>query len=260
VSAATSRDARLSVIVIARDEADRIGRCLASVKDLADEIIVLDSGSTDDTVAIARQYTDQVHETDWPGYGRQKQRALALAGGDWVLSLDADEEVSSELGAEIAALLAGQPACDAYAMRWAEVLLGRQLEYGGTARYVLRLFRRGRADFTDWQVHEKVVLADGAREGRLRGRLRHYSVRNFRQLLQKNLDYAMLMAERRHVAGRHGSLPGASLRALWVFLQRYIFRLGMLDGRAGYLLAVMHSQYTFNKYAGLWYLEQESKS
>ena len=251
---------RLSVIVIAKNEADRIARCLESVAGLADEIIVLDSGSTDGTVEIAKQYTPLVFETDWPGYGRQKQRALDKTQYDWVLSLDADEALTSALRDEIAGLLATQPACSAYAMRWRAVVLGKHLNYGGTSRYVLRLFNKHQAQFSDWIVHEKVVLPEGGKVGRLKGRLLHYSIRDFDQLMQKNMHYASLMAQRKHEAGKHGwGLIGASLRACFVFIQLYIFRLGILDGGIGYMLAVMHSQYTFNKYAGLWYRNRADK-
>ena len=252
-----SRTYSLSVIVITKNEQDRIERCLASIESIADEIIVFDSGSEDDTVKIAKQYTKNVSETDWPGFGIQKQRALNKTQCEWVLSLDADEEVTPELKTEIDCLLSGETEYNAYKVQWAEVLLGQQLNHGSRARYVLRLFRRDVASFSDSIVHEKVVLQDGEKVGVLNARLKHFSVRDFDHLMQKNTLYASLAAQSRFEKGVHGGgLFGAAFRAVFVFIHLYILRLGFLDGGAGFLMAVLHSQYAFNKYAGLWYMRK----
>jgi (heptosyl)LPS beta-1,4-glucosyltransferase len=140
------------------------------------------------------------------------------------------------------------------------MFLDKQLNHGANARYVLRLFRRDMAEFSDWEVHEKVILKAGTKPGRLKSRLRHFSTRDFDQMMHKYVIYASLGAKRRFDQGRSGGgLFGASLRAVFVFLQLYIFRLGFLDGGPGFLIAVMHSQYAFNKYAGLWYLNKAGK-
>jgi len=247
---------RLSVIIVAQDEADRIGRCLASVKPIADEIIVLDSGSSDETVAVARQFTSQVHETDWPGYGPQKQRALAMATGDWVLSIDADEALTPALQKEIGNQLQTPPPEIAYRLPWAVIVFGKRLDHGRSARAPLRLFRREGARFSDDMVHEKVILPPG-KIGRLTGRLNHFTHRDFGHYLGKNAKYAWLGAQKRYRAGKNGQgLTGAVFRALWVFIQVYIIRGGFLDGRVGFLVAVMYSQGAFNKYAGLWTLRR----
>ena len=167
----------LSVIVIVKDEADRIADCLSSVAGIADEIIVLDSGSTDNTVEICRQFTDKVFETDWPGYGKQKQRALDKATGDWVLSIDADERLTPELADEIDAVIKSKPEEVAFKMQWAVVAFGKQLNHGRSARFVSRLFRRSGARFTDAIVHEKVMFSEG-KVGKLKNRLLHYSIRD----------------------------------------------------------------------------------
>ena len=255
--AQSKKNYSLSVIVITKNEADRIETCLSSIADIADEIIVLDSGSTDDTVDIVSKFTEKVSVTDWPGFGKQKQRALDKANCEWVLSLDADEELTDELKNEIDSLLSGDPECNAYKMQWAENLLGKQLNYGSRARYVLRLFKREVATFSDWIVHEKVILQDGENVGVLKGRLTHYSVRDFEHLMHKYNLYASLAAKRRFEKGVHGGgLIGAALRSVFVFIHIYIFQLGFLDGGAGFLMAVMQSQYSFNKYAGLWFLKK----
>lgn len=246
----------LSVIVIARDEQDRIGRCLDSVSPIADELIVLDSGSTDRTVEIARSYTDRVYETDWPGYGIQKQRALEKASCEWVLSIDADEALSDELRWEICSMIEEETDAAGFRLPWAVYMFGKILKHGRSGRAPLRLFRRQGARFSADLVHEKVIPPPG-RIYRMKGRLLHYTHRDFGHYLEKNRKYAWLGAQRRYRSGKHGfGLTGAAFRALWTFVQIYFVRLGFLDGRAGFLSAVMYAQGSFNKYAGLWTLRQ----
>ena len=146
------RKQRLSVSIIAVNEADRIEQCLDSVSGWADEIVILDSGSTDDTVSIASRYTDQVYETDWPGYGIQKERALEKTSGDWVLSIDADEVLTPELRRDIDFALNDQPDCIAYRLPWAVTIYGYRLDFGRSGRAPLRLFRRKGARFSEDQV------------------------------------------------------------------------------------------------------------
>ncbi|PCH59823.1 MAG: glycosyl transferase [Gammaproteobacteria bacterium] len=249
----------LSVIVITKNEQDRIAKCLDSVIAIADEIIVLDSGSTDNTVAIAKTYTDKVYVTDWPGYGPQKQRALELATCDWVLSIDADEVLTLELAQEISDKLARSPPEASFKMQWAVMLFGKRLDHGRSARYVERLFRRQGARFSDDLVHEKVILPKG-KTSNLNNRLLHYSNRDFGHLLDKTSLYAFLGAQKRFKAGRYGGgLFVAALRAGWVFFQIYVLRLGLLDGGHGFLMAMIYAQYTFNKYAGVWAMRQDDK-
>jgi glycosyltransferase involved in cell wall biosynthesis len=256
----TKKPYRLSVIIIAKNEADRIGRCLDSVKGIADEIIVLDSGSIDRTVEIARHYTDQVFETDWPGYGPQKQRALAKAAGEWVLSIDADEALSSELAEEIRKTLAGSPDAVGYKLPWAVTIFGQTLKHGRSARAPLRLFKREGARFSGDLVHEKILLPPGRVE-KLNHHLLHFTHRDFGHYLEKNRNYAWLGSQKRYASGKKGfGLTGAVLKAVWTFFQIYIIRLGFLDGRLGFLVAVMYSQGSFNKYAGLWVLRRQNAS
>jgi len=253
------RKQSLSVIIIAQDEADRIEPCLQSVAGWADEIIVLDSGSSDDTVEIARRYTDKVFETDWPGYGPQKQRALEKASCDWVLSIDADERVTPELRHDIDAALDEQPECTGYRLPWAVVVYGKRLDFGRSARAPRRLFKREGARFSDAQVHEHVILAPG-RKGTLEGRLLHYTHRNYEHALQKSARYAWLGGKRRFEAGKWGGgLAGAALRSVWNFVLIYFLRLGFLDGPVGFLVAVTYAQGAFNKYAALWTLRREQR-
>ena len=249
----------LSVTIITKNEEDRITDCLSSVAGIADEIIVLDSGSDDKTVEICKRYTDKVFETDWPGFGIQKQRVLDKASGDWVLAIDADERLTPQLADEIRTVLDNNPEEVAFKTQWAVVAFGKQLNYGRSARYVLRLFRREGARFSKDIVHEKVILPEG-KVGKLSHRLLHYSIRDYEHLMYKNRLYAWLGGKKRYEKGvTGGGLLGASVRAILVFIQIYIFRRGFLDGSVGYLMAVMYSQAAFNKYAALWSLRRESR-
>ena len=251
------RQQKLSVIIIAQDEADRIEPCLQSVANWADEIIVLDSGSSDNTVETARRYTDQVFETDWPGYGPQKQRALEKANCEWVLSIDADERVSPELRHDIDAVLNDKPECVGYRTPWAVMVYGHRMDFGRSARSPMRLFKREGSRFTDAQVHEHVMLPKG-QKGALEGRLYHYTHRNYGHALQKSAKYAWLGGQKRFTAGKWGGgLPVAALRSLWNFILIYFLRLGFLDGPVGFVVAVTYAQGAFNKYAALWTLRRE---
>ncbi len=248
----------LSVIIITLNEEDRLPECLESVLSIADEIIVVDSGSTDRTVEIAESFGAKVFQTDWPGYGVQKQRALDQANSEWVLSIDADEALSPELRKDIAETLSNQPLENAFEFPRTVHLWGTTLKYGNMSRDVLRLFRRQDGYFTDSRVHEKIVVSKG-KTGRLNANMEHYSIRDFEHYLQKNVEYAWLGSRKKFEAGKNCSLLAATLNAIWVFLQNYIVKRGILDGKLGFLAACMYSQYAFNKYAGCWSLQLEKK-
>ena len=249
----------LSVIIVAMNEEDRIMPCLTSVSPIADEIIVFDSGSSDRTVEICRKFTDHVYVTeDWPGDGPQKQRALEKATCDWVLCIDADEALTPELREEIDSVLSCSPAEQGFKLKWLPIIFGHKLYHGRSARAPLRLFRRQGTRFSPAVIHGKIYLAPG-KIGKLNGRLLHYTHRDFEHYLYKNRLYAWLGAKKRHEGGKTGyGLSGAALRALLTFIQVYIIRLGFLDGRVGFLVAVMYTQSSFNKYAGLWTLRHEA--
>lgn len=245
----------LSVTIIAKNEADRIERCLDSVKELADEIILLDSGSTDDTVAIAKRYTDKIWETDWPGYGKQKQRALEKATSDWVLAIDADEALDEAMQKSVRDLLnQDRGNIVAAKMPWGVTLYGKRLDHGRSARSVLRMVWREGARFSDAEVHEAIIPPKGDTIT-LKGRLLHYSHRNYGHAMHKNAEYAWLGSQKYFRNGRRCySLTSALLRSAWTFFLIYIIRRGFLDGPIGFLTAVNYAQNNFNKYAGLWTL------
>ncbi|PSU64251.1 glycosyltransferase family 2 protein [Photobacterium phosphoreum] len=248
----------LSVILITKNEADRVELCLQSIVDIADEIIVLDSGSTDETVAICQRYTDNVTVTDWPGFGKQKQRALDKASGDWVLSIDADEALDEQMQQALVSLLAQDTiTATAYRLPWGVTLYGKTLKYGRSARSVLRLFKREGARYTLDEVHETVIPSAGTTK-ELSGLLLHYTHRDYGHGLDKAAQYAWLGSKKYHRKGKksHG-LGLALIRAIWTFILIYIIRGGFLDGSVGFIVAMTYAQVSFNKYVGLWLLEHD---
>lgn len=254
-----NRARKVSATVITMNEEDHIADCLTSARLVADEIIVLDSGSTDRTVEIARELADVVEVTDWPGFGIQKQRALEKATGEWVLSLDADERITPELAREINHHLA-DPDADAYKLPWAVTIYGSRLDFGRSGRAPLRLFRREGVSFSDALVHERILIPSGRKVKTLRGRLTHYTHRDFGHSLEKSAKYAWLGSLEKHRKGkRTRTMIYPTVRGVMTFVQVYFIRFGFLDGAVGYLTAVTYAQVTFNKYAGLWTLDRPAR-
>lgn len=243
----------LSVIIITYNEEARIRRCLESLK-WADEIIIFDSGSTDQTLAICKQYTSLIWQTDWPGYGPQKQRALEQATGTWVLSVDADEVVSQPLQAEILAVTQAPDALAGYQLARPLVFYGQVIRYANGQQQCLRLVRRHLARFTADAVHES-LLVDGA-QANLKQPLYHYSVDSVHDMLKKMNHYTDLSAEQKFKAGKRGSLWRAVLAACWMFVRVYVLQAGFLDGAAGLVLAMGFAEGAFYRYAKLYYLAQ----
>jgi glycosyltransferase involved in cell wall biosynthesis len=242
---------RLSVILIAMNEESCIARALRSVA-FADEVVVVDSGSSDRTVEIARELGARVTVTgDWPGFGPQKNRALDLATGDWVLSLDADEWLTAESAEEIRRVT-GTDATRAVAFRMPRrsSFCGRFLRHSGWwPDYVVRLFRRGSARFSDDAVHEHVIV-EGV-TGTLREPLMHETFVDLDDMLGKMNSYSTLAANRLRQDGKSSGLTKAVLRALWAFVRTYFLRAGFLDGREGFMLAVATAEGTYYRYAKL---------
>lgn len=245
---------KLSVILIVKNEAERIRSCLDSVK-WADEIVILDSGSTDATVSLCQKYTSRVMQTDWPGFGIQKQRALDLATHKWVLSIDADEILTPELQAEIQATLEN-PSSDGYFLRRQMLLLGSPLRYGGWGcDWVLRLVRKDKAHFTPDLVHES-LLVEGS-TSRLTQTLWHASYPTLSSLVAKTELYSDLSAKKMQTKGRKGGPIKGAILGLTHFLQVYLLRLGLLDGQKGLLFALFGAWQVFLKYTKLGLMEEE---
>lgn len=241
--------ATCSVIIITLNEEARIGRCLDSVA-WADQIVVVDSGSTDGTVTICQAAGAEVYHRDWPGYGPQKNRALEFATGEWVLSLDADEYLSPELTIEIRNRLEDPGGCNAFRLPRLSTFCGRAMRHSGWwPDPVLRLFRRGRARFSDDLVHERVVADEPVTT--LRGLLHHESVRTLDEARAKVDAYSTAGAEALHARGRRSSLMAAVSRGGWTFLRTFILQAGFLDGRMGFHLAVANARGSFHRHAKL---------
>jgi len=247
----------ISVILITKNEAANIQACLQSVS-FANEIIVVDSQSSDKTVEIAQQMGAKVTITsDWPGFGPQKNRALDLATGDWVLSIDADERVTPELQAEILAITANSESSAAYMIPRLSWYCGRFMRHSGWyPDYVLRLFRRGQARFTEHIVHETVQLIEAGTAGHLKNHFLHYSFMNTEQVLEKINKYSSAAAEQAFAQGRRSTVSGAFLRGCWAFIRTYLLRLGFLDGPQGFALALSNAHGTYYRYLKIWQLGQ----
>lgn len=243
----------LSIVIIAKNEAASIGACIASAAGLADEIVILDSGSTDGTPAVCEAAGARVIATDWPGFGEQKRRAVEAAKNDWVLSLDADERLTPELAAAIRQALV-QPDCAAYRFPRRNRFLGRYLRHGeGYPDLSLRLFDRRRAQWSTDAVHEKVVAAGPV--GRLDGDLLHDSAESLDTYLAKQNRYTSLAAEADYRAGRRASAGRLLLSPLVRFVKFYVVRAGFLDGIPGLIHIAIGCFNSFTKYAKL--LERE---
>ncbi|MFO1322000.1 MAG: glycosyltransferase family 2 protein [Burkholderiales bacterium] len=246
----------LSVIVITRNEEAAIGRCLDSVR-WADEIVVLDSASTDRTVEIARSRAAKVTvDAQWPGFGPQKNRALSMATGDWILSLDADEWLTPALAGEIREAIGRPDAPEAFEMPRSSSFCGREMRHSGWwPDHVVRLFRRGRARFSDDIVHERLVV-DG-RTDRLQHPLQHESFVTLDEVVDKMNRYSSAGARMRVARGKRGSVGSAVLHGVWAFLRTYVFRAGFLDGREGFVLAVANAEGTYYRYLKTWLAARE---
>lgn len=245
----------LSVVLITLNEALNLPRTLRSV-DWAHEIIVVDSGSTDETVAIAKAAGARVFDEDWKGFAAQKNSAIGKAGCDWVLSLDADEEVSPKLAREIQALLSAEPPYNAYRIPRLNHFLGRPLRHGGYwPDPKLRLTKRGAARFKERAVHETMEFAGPT--GQLNSPLLHHCYPTLEDYVEHMNRYSTLSAK---MLVDRGGAPKSVAGLLWhsvmnpaaTFLYNYIFRLGFLDGTAGLLQQLNHAVYIHWKYAKAW--------
>ncbi|MFI4849021.1 MAG: glycosyltransferase family 2 protein [Gimesia chilikensis] len=247
----------LSVIVIVKNEESTIRECLASVA-WADEIIVLDSGSSDQTVAICKEYTEHVYETDWPGFGPQKNRALEYASNEWVLSIDADERISYDLQTEIKRVIQMPKRYDAYSMPRRSNYCGRYMKHSGWwPDHVVRLFRRGKAEFSDDLVHERIVVQ--GRVGKLKEPIIHESLLTLEQILNTMNSYSTAGAKMMAEEQQQASLCKAICHGTWTFIRTYFLRAGFLDGKEGFMLAISNAEGTYYRYLKLMVLNREKQ-
>jgi glycosyltransferase involved in cell wall biosynthesis len=249
---------KVTVTVITRDEASNIAAALESVA-WADEIVVIDSGSTDDTVAIARRHATRVEVREWPGYGAQKNYAAEIASNDWILSIDADERVTPELASEIRALLAATPGAAGYRIPRVAWYFGRWIRSTDWyPDYQLRLYDRRAGRWNGRRVHESVELRGTA--GQLRHELQHYAYRDLAHHLATIDRYTTLAAEQWLAEGRRTNGVELLLNPRFAFVRNYILRGGFRDGEAGLVISKLNAYYVFLKLAKLWELQHRPRA
>ncbi len=246
---------KLTVTVITRNEAANIEAALASVA-WADERLVVDSMSTDETTTIARQKGARVESRAWPGYSAQKNYAASIAANDWILSLDADERVTPELAAEIQHLLSSEPDRRGYRMPRLTWYLGRWIRTTDWyPDYQLRLYDRRGAQWTERQVHESIRLT-GGEPGYLHHPLQHFAYRDISDHLATIDTYTTLAAQQWAADGRRASIAGLVAQPAFAFVRNYLLRRGFMDGSAGLIVSALNSYYVFLKLAKLWELNR----
>jgi glycosyltransferase involved in cell wall biosynthesis len=249
----------LSVVLITKNAAPVIRRCLESVA-WADEIVVLDSESSDGTTELCREFTPRVETVrDWPGFGPLKNRAVELARGDWVFNIDADEWVTPALRAEVEAALRQPGKAAAFRMPRRSSYCGRFIRHSGWwPDHVTRLFRRGRARFSEDQVHERLLVEGGV--GTLRQPLLHEAFRDLEQVLGKINTYSSQGALGLRKRGAKATVATAVAHGAWTFFRTYCLRAGFLDGREGFMLAVSNAEGTYYRYMKLLLLEERARA
>ena len=247
----------LSVTIITKNEASNIAAALQSVA-WADEMIVVDAESTDDTVAIARGYATRVLVRPWNGYGDQKNFAADLAQHDWILSIDADERVTPELAAEIGRTLSSHSPTHGFQVPRVTFHLGRWIRSTDWyPDYQLRLYDRRHARWNNRQVHESVTV-DG-QVGRLHGELQHFAYRDLSHHLKTIDRYTSLAARQMHEQGRRAGMIDLLFHPPFAFLRNYVLRRGIRDGLAGLIISLLNSYYVMLKFAKLWELQHRTK-
>ena len=250
----------LSAILITKNESLNLEDCLASLQELADEIVIVDTNSQDNTLEIAKRYGAIISQpADWPGFGPQKNRALELATKEWVLSIDADERLTPELIKEIKVALNQPGDISCFSIPRSSYYCGRFMKHSGWyPDYVDRLFKRGSAVFSNHLVHER--LLPSGKVGKLTQPLLHYSYRSFEQVLAKVNSYSSAGAQQAFEAGKSATLGSAIGHGIWAFVRTYIVRRGFLDGSYGFALALSNGQTSYYKYLKLWHLCKSSRT
>lgn len=247
----------VTVTVIAKNEAEALADALRSVS-WADELIVIDSESTDDTVRIAREFTDRVYIRPWNGYIEQKNHAAGLAKNDWILSLDADERATPQLAEEIRSVLASEPASSGYRMPRVSFYLGRWIRTTDMyPDYQLRLYDRRKAQWHGKYVHES-VKTDGP-VGYLTSELQHYPYRDISEHLIRMDRYTTLAAKQMHEQGARATRAQLRWHPKAAFLRNYLLKGGIRDGTRGLIISLLNSYYVFLKFAKLWELQEKAR-
>ena len=241
----------ISVVIITRNEGHIIGKTLQSLQGVTDDIVIVDSGSTDDTLVICRQFNTNIIEPGWNGYGPNKNMGIKAAKHNWILNLDADEMIDETLKRSLLALsLPGEN--EVFEMRYKNFFIGKWIKHGewGYDKHV-RLFNRRVIQWNEAAVHENLTINADTKIILLKGNILHYTVQSLTEYEQKTIAYARLNAQKYFEQGKKKSLLKQYLSPVFSFIQNYFFRLGFLDGAAGFLIAKTTARYTFLKYAYL---------
>ena len=248
----------ISVAMIVKNEAQDLAQCLETVQGWTDEIVILDSGSTDDTKRIALNYGAKFYENaDWLGFGKQRQLAQQYVTSDYVLWLDADERVTPELRESIKQAVRLDSPHTVYELPRVSEVFGREIRHSGWyPDYVVRLYRTDYANYNDSLVHEKVEFPTNARIEKLKGDLQHFTYKSIHHYLVKSANYAKAWADQRQAKGKKATLCQGVSHAIGCFVKMYLLKAGFLDGKQGFLLAVLSAHSTLVKYADLWEREQ----
>ncbi|OOF69905.1 glycosyltransferase family 2 protein [Rodentibacter caecimuris] len=249
----------ISVALIVKNEEQNLPQCLDRVKDWVDEIVIVDSGSTDNTEQIAHAYGAKFYRhTDWQGFGKQRQLAQQYVTSDYILWLDADERVTPELQKAIQQAIQQDIPDTAYQFTRLSEVFGRKIYHSGWyPDYVVRLYRTNFAGYGNELVHEKVHLPIHAKVIKLKGDLEHFTYNNIHHYLVKSASYAKAWADQRETQGKTATLWQGINHAIGCFIKMYLLKRGFLDGKQGLLLALLSAHSTFVKYADLWSRKQK---
>jgi glycosyltransferase involved in cell wall biosynthesis len=246
----------LSVVIITKNEAHIIGTTLQSLQGITDDIVIVDSGSTDDTLAIARQFGANIIETGWDGYGQNKNKGIEAAKHDWILNLDADEAIDDTLKTAIATLdLKYENAV--YNFKFKNFFCNKWIRFGEwSGDKHIRLFNRKTVRWNTAAVHEGLTLQNSNTVIELPGNVLHYTTQHIDEFITKTIAYAKLNAKKYQLQGKRAGFFKLRIAPGLTFFQHYILRLGFLDGWEGYLIAKTTAWYTFLKYS---YLKELNK-
>ena len=250
----------VSAVIITKNEAHIIGKTLQSLKGITDDIIIVDSGSTDNTLAVCRQFNTTIIEPGWNGYGPNKNKGITAAKHDWILNLDADEVIDETARQSLLALLLMNNN-EVFEFRYKNFFLNKWIKHGewGTDKHI-RLFNRTVIKWNEAAVHENLTINADTKITLLNGHILHYTVQSLAEYEQKTINYAKLNAQKYFEQGKKRNPVKQYISPVFSFLQNYLFRLGFLDGAAGFQIAKTTARYTFLKYAYLNEMIRQSKS
>lgn len=243
----------LAVALIVKNEAKHLKACLETVQGWVDEIVILDSGSSDATEQIAREFTDKFYTNrEWPGFGKQRQLAQDYVESDFVLWLDADERVTPELKQAILGAISHHQDKSLYRINRLTTAFAKEINYSGwSPDWVVRLYQTRDTRYNNALVHESVVVPEGYQVVSLDGRLKHFTFERLSEYTRKTQLYMQSWADQRE-GKKKSSLAGAILHGFFRFFKMYVLKLGFLDGRHGLMLAILSANTTFTRYADLW--------